>query len=390
MTLTAIILILSLLLVAASVIILILMKKLATCRAGQHVLDIELARCRERLAVIDTESEEHFDRIARKIIFDNTSRLSGENREAIARLIDPVKENLENFRRAYSEAYTSEAEKRAALDSQIRELFDSNQRISMAARRLSDIIKGNTGAQGKLGEIVLENILDAAGLVRGRDYLSQKTIDGDSAVRPDIIVNCPDNRHIIIDSKVSVTDYAKMCDADDATQRRQYGEAHVRSLKRHIEKLRRTNYQDFLGGSTPDFVMMFIPHEGAYLAAMQIAPELWQTAFDSNVIIVSPTHLLSVVRLVAMMWRQDKQNRHALRIAEQGGKMIDKLAAFVDDMSKLRNSLKAAGAAFDAAAIKLEGRGGIRSIGEKMQELGAKASKTMPPRMTTKDDDDQR
>lgn len=382
MTTTIIILILSLLLAAAAVIIFILMKRLDASRAGGHALEVELARCRERLAVIDTESEEHFDRIARKIIIDNSSRLSGENREAIARLIDPMKENLENFRRAYSEAYTTEAEKRAALDSQIKDLLDSNQRISRAAGRLADIIKGNSGAQGKLGEIVLENILDAAGLVRGRDYLSQKTIDSESAARPDIIINCPDNRHIIIDSKVSVTDYSKMCDADDPVQRRQYGEAHIKSLKRHVDKLRRTNYQEFLGGSTPDFVMMFIPHEGAYLAAMQLAPELWQTAFDGNVIIVSPTHLLSVVRLVAMMWRQDKQNRHALRIAEQGGKMIDKLAAFIDDMSKLRNSLKAAGAAFDAAAIKLEGRGGIRSIGEKMQELGAKASKSIPPRMT--------
>ena len=175
MTTTIIILILSLLL--AAVIIFFLMKKLDASRAGGHALEVELARCRERLAVIDTENEEHFDRIARKIIIDNSSRLSGENREAIARLIDPMKENHENFRRAYSEAYTTEAEKRAALDSQIKDLLDSNRRISTAAGRLADIIKGNSGAQGKLGEIVLENILDAAGLVRGRLKLAYAPLE---------------------------------------------------------------------------------------------------------------------------------------------------------------------------------------------------------------------
>lgn len=379
-------LILSLLLAAAFVFILRLTKRLDSSRSEKHALEIELARYRERLSSIDSESEERFDRIARKVILDNSSRLSSENRDAIARLIDPMKENLENFRRAYSEAYTTEAEKRASLDSQIKDLLEMNQKVSSAAGRLADVIKGNSNAQGKLGEIVLENILDTAGLVRGRDYISQKTLDSDSSARPDIVINCPDNRHIVIDSKVSVTDYSRMCESDEPTLRRQYGEAHVKSIKRHIDKLRRTNYQELLGCGSPDFVMMFIPHEGAYLSAMQLSPELWQSAFDANVIIVSPTHLLSVVRLVAMMWRQDKQNRHALTIAEHGGKMLDKLAAFIEDMTRLRNSLKAASAAFDAAAVKLEGRGGIRSLGEKMQSLGAKASKAMPQRLTFCDD----
>lgn len=352
-----------------------------------RLVSLEKVRMEERLAALQQQREngehdrERLTALAADVLRVNSQTLTEQNRMQIAELLAPVKENLDNFRRAYTDSYGKEAEKRAMLEQQLRELFELNRTIGNEARRLGDALKGNSSIQGQWGEMVLENILDRSGLVKGQDYYVQRTVDAaDSKVRPDVVIRCPGDRNIVVDSKVSLSDYIRMLNASDRSAVKGFGEAHVASVKKHIGELRKKNYQDLLSGRNPDFVMMFIPHEGAYLAAMQLDDTLWQTAFDSRVLVVSPTHLVSVVRLVEQMWRQDKQNRNAVEIAEIGSKILDKLANFISDMNKIKNNLDSAQRSYDNAMTRLEGRGGIRSLSENMQAKGIKASRELPPR----------
>lgn len=371
----------------------------ALARRNRHLtaenreLALSKARAEERLAVMqehkadnDAETRERFAAIAADVLQRNSQSLTEQSRLNIAELLGPMKENLEEFRRSYTEAYGKESEKRAMLDQQLRELFNLNRAIGDETRRLGEALKGNTSVQGIWGEIVLENILERSGLLRGQDYFVQKTVDAnESKARPDIVICCPGGRNIVVDSKVSLSDYIRMLNATDRAAAKTYGDAHVASVRKHIAELKRKNYQELLSGSNADFVMMFIPHEGAYLAAMQLDDTLWQTALDSRVIIVSPTHLVSVVKLVEQLWRQDKQNRNAIEIAELGGKMLDKISNFIGDMNKIKSNLDSAQRAFDSAMVRMEGRGGIRCISENMRDKGIKGARDLPPRLTPDD-----
>ena len=353
-------------------------------------LALDNARTDERLNLLSENqareqenARDRFAAMAAEALEYNAKSLNEQNRMQIAELLAPMKENLDSFKKSYTDAYGKESEKRAMLEQQLNELFKLNRSIGEEARRLGDALKGNTSVQGQWGEMVLENILERSGLLRGQDYFVQKTVDAvDSKARPDIVISCPGERNIVVDSKVSMSDYIKMLNAEDRQSVKAYGEAHVASVRKHVAELKRKNYQDLLSGRNADFVMMFIPNEGAYLAAMQLDNTLWQTAFDSRVIIVSPTHLVSVVKLVEMLWRQDKQNRNAIEIAELGTKMLDKLSNFLTDMSKIKSNLESAQKAYDSAMTKLEGRGGMRSIGENMRDKGVKGARDLPPRQT--------
>lgn len=374
------------LLLAISVIaVVILLKRNRKLHDENQRLTIEYARADERLKAFDIQNKQErestqnrFAAMAAEALHNNAKALSEQSRAQIAELLAPMKENLDDFKKSYTDAYGKESEKRAMLEQQLNELFKLNKSVGEEARRLGDALKGNTSVQGQWGEMVLENILERSGLLRGHDYHVQKTVDAaDARLRPDIVISCPGERNIVIDSKVSLSDYIRMLNADDRQTVKSAGEAHVASVKKHVAELKRKNYQDLLSGRNADFVMMFIPHEGAYLAAMQLDNTLWQTAFDSRVIIVSPTHLVSVLKLVEMLWRQEKQNQNAIEIAELGTKMLDKLGNFMGDMSKIKNNLDSAQHAFDAAMSKLDGRGGMRSIGQNMVDKGVKSSKSL-------------
>ena len=359
-------------------------------------LALDKARADERIDVMREQGEkndaamrERFAALAAETLQQNSKSLNEQSRLQIAELIAPMKANLEDFRKSYTDAYGKESEKRAMLEQQLNELFNLNHRIGEETRRLGEALKGNNSVQGQWGEMVLENILERSGLLKGQDYYVQKTVDSaDSKVRPDIVISCPGKRNIVVDSKVSLSDYMRMLNAPDRQSLKAAGEAHVASVRKHVAELKRKNYQDLTTGLNVDFVMMFIPHEGAYLAAMQFDNTLWQTAFDSRVIIVSPTHLVSVIKLVEMLWRQDKQNRNAVEIANLGAKMLDKLSNFIGDLNKIKSSLDSAQRSYEAAMTKLDGRGGIRSIGENIRDKGIKGSRDLPPRQTSGDYDD--
>lgn len=353
-----------------------------------------LASENERIAVAhersEKEAEQRFADIAARTLAGNAESLRLQSSATLAEVLAPMKENLENFRKAFTERYDREAAERFSLSEKVGELARLNYAIGQETRRLTDALKGNSGVQGDWGEIMLDNILEHAGLRRGVDYKVQQSVtDAEGRrLRPDVVISYTGDRKLIIDSKVSIQDYLAMLRADDESMRSRYARAHVASVRKHVSELKNKSYQDIVDGGKVDFVLMFIPHEGAYMAAMSLDESLWQTAYDSRVLIISPTHLLSIVRLVEQMWRRDRQDRNAEEIARQAGLLLDKLRGFTEDMDRMDRSLVAAREAWDAAFSKLtKGPGNLMSRAASLQALGASPRKPIGPRYLAPEDD---
>ncbi len=324
--------------------------------------------------------EERFRAMAAEIFSQNTRQMQQDNEQRLSDALGPIKENFNEFRRAFNESYSREARERYSLQENIRQLIELNDAIGREARDLTNALKGNTRVQGQWGEMILQNILERSGLREGEEYALQtaaNNAEGDR-LRPDAVISFPDGRKLVVDAKTSLKAYMELAETPDPARQKMLARSHVISVKNHIIELRDKNYQAYVGDAKIDFVLMFIPNEGAYLAAMQADPALWQFAYDNRVVIVSPTHLMSVVKLVEQTWMHDRQNRNALEIAREGGMLIDKLCGFVADLEKIQSSLSSAQKAYEAALIKLNGRGGIISRAEKLQALGAKATKKIP------------
>lgn len=331
---------------------------------------------RAKLDLIGSD-DQRFQSIASQVMAQSRADIRTETTAQMHTLLDPLRRELDSFSRTVSDKYSREAAERFALREKIDELRELNNSISSETRRLYNALRGNNREQGKWGELVLQTLLENAGLTEGREFLTQKT-SGD--LRPDVIVNFPGDGCVIIDSKASMSDYLKYCDAETEEQRTIAARGHVASVRRHIDELARKNYQDLIGRERKlEFVMMFMPNEGAYLAAMQFEPSLWEEAYNKRVIIISPTHLLSVLRLVEQMWRHDAQNKNALRIAEEAGKMYDKFVGFVTDLNDVERALTKATETLSCARKKLDtGTGNLTTRAQRLKEMGARATKSLP------------
>ncbi len=343
----------------------------------------DMARQREDFDRINSASEARFKEMAAQALATNSESLRKASVNSMAEVLAPMRENIENFRRTISEQYTEEARERFALGKSLQQLMTLSRAVSDETARLTSALKGNSRVQGEWGEMVLDNILRAAGFRKGFEYTVQASgqTDEGQRLRPDVIINYDGDNHIVIDSKVSIQDYLKMIEADSDASRDAYARAHLASVRKHIGELARKPYRDLAGQNTFDYVLMFVPNEGAFLSAINLDPQLWQTAMDGHVIIISPTHLLAVVKLIEQMWRQDKQNRNALAIAEEAGKMLNKFSAFLEDMARIEKSVGQAGETLREAMRKLStGTGSLVSRAQKIEQLGAKAKKTMPQR----------
>lgn len=328
------------------------------------------------------EQERRFAELATKSLAVNAETLRQQSRNGLLEVLAPVKDDLEAFRKTVLDSYSQEARERFALGERVRELIDLNRTVGAETRRLTEALKGNSRFQGDWGETILANILNTAGLREGYEYHLQAnmTTDEGARLRPDVVVSYTPGRNIIIDSKVSVQDYFAMLNAPDEAARLRAARAHVASVKNHIAELRRKDYRAYAAGETFDYVLMFIPHEGAFMAAMDLDHSLWECALQAGVLIVAPTHLMAVVKLIEQMWRQEKQNRNALAIADEAGRLIDKLQGFTADMQAVERALRSAGSAYASAYSKLaEGNGNLIARARKLQDLGAKARKPLAP-----------
>lgn len=356
------------------------------------VLRSENSRLNERIFYLDQEkdrlakeSELRFKNLANEILQHNTIAFKEQNEARLTELLNPLKENIEQFKKAINDSYSSEARERFSLQQRIKELIELNQSISKEAKDLTLALKGNSKVQGNWGEMILENILEKSGLVKDREFSVQKSTTDDNGRRliADVVVNYPDGRKIIIDSKVSLNAYTELVNSDDPIEQEIFKKKHLSSVRNHILELKNKKYQDYLGNEKAEFVMMFIPNEAAYLCAMQLDNNLWQEAYDSRVLIISPTHLISVLRLIEQLWLHDRQTRNAIEIATESGRMYDKFVSFVEDMNKIGKSIAMSQDAFDKAMNKLsEGKGNLISRAQHLKSIGAKATKNLQANKT--------
>lgn len=372
-----------------------LSERLRHAEADAAVREKQLADERARLT---REAEDRFNNLANKILEENSRKFKEANESRLAEILSPLRDNIDQFKKTVTDTYSTESRERFSLEAKIKELIELNRSIGKEAKDLTEALKGNSKIQGDWGEMILESILEKSGLKKDVQFKVQQTIDDSGnvirdtqgrALRPDVVVYYPDGRCVVIDSKVSLTAYVNWSTAETDDDRRRAGDLHLASVKGHIKELADKNYQDFVGDKKTDFVMMFIPNEAAYMLAMNLDCNLWQEAYDRRVLVISPTHLISALRLVEQLWRQDDMKRNVLEIAAEGGKMYDKFVAFLDNMAQIQKALKSTQDAYDDAMKKLrDGTGNLIKRAEDMRRLGAKASKKMNVKFLPEEDSD--
>jgi len=350
-------------------------------------LDAERAQNGEKIELLKNAEEQlsnRFKTLASEILEDKSKRFTEQNQTNLNQLLEPLKVKITEFQGKVQEVYVQEGKDRSALAEQVKQLMSLNNQLSKDAHNLTSALKGQAKAQGNWGELILERVLEASGLRKGHEYDVQESharADG-SRAQPDVVVHLPEDRHLIIDAKVSLTAYEEHANAETDHQRDGALKRHLDSVRAHIRELSEKNYQQLYGLQSLDFVLMFIPVEPAFMLAISHDSDLWQDAWKKNVLLVSPSTLLFVVRTVAHLWRQEQQSRNAQEIASQGGKLYDKLVGFVEDLENLGTKLKQAQSAYDGAYNKFSGgRGNVIRQAEQLKNLGVKPGKHLPQKL---------
>jgi len=330
-----------------------------------------------------------FENIAAKILKQNTEDFTAKNQKNIGEILNPLKEKIDLFEKKVSDTYEKGLKDQTDLKAELKKLHELNTRISEEASNLTKALKTDTKKQGNWGELILAKVLERSGLVKEQEYFTQysdNNEDGD-LIRPDVVVNLPDKKHIIIDAKVSLLAYEQYVNADDDDSQQKFLKAHVDSIKEHVKSLGDKNYQQARKLDAPDFVLLFMPMESAFSIAIQSEPGLFNYAWDKKIVIVSPTTLLATLKTVESIWKHEKQTQNALEIARQGGNLYDKFVLFLEDLEKIGKQLDATQKTYDDAHKKLSSGSGnlIRRIST-LKELGAKASKSIPSHLLPDDD----
>ena len=367
-----------------------LQKELADARVqNRHLatrIEQEQQAQQEKLALLDEARDalgSRFQNLANQILEEKSRRFSEQNREQLGILLNPLSEKLGGFSQLVQNTYEKEAKERLTLENELKRLQQLNSRLHEDAAALTRALTGSRNkTQGNWGEMILESVLEHSGLQKGREYTVQaasvQTQDDGSTRRlqPDVLVNLPDGKQIVIDSKVSLTDYVRYTQAQNDDEARAHLAAHVQSVRRHIAQLAEKKYSDIDGLKTLDFVFMFIPVEPAYLLALQQDESLFQECFDKRIMPAGPSTLLATLRTVANIWRNEQQNRNALAIAEEGGRLYDKFAGFVETLQSVGKNIEQAQTAYHKALGQLkDGRGNLITRAQKLHKLGVKAGK---------------
>ncbi len=296
-------------------------------------------------------------------------------------LLNPLKEKITAFEKKVEETYDKETRDKISLKEEVKRLYELNNRISNEANNLTKALKGDVKKQGNWGEVILERILERSGLTKGSEYKREVAMQNDEGqhIRPDAIIYLPEDKHVIVDAKVSLNAYERYVTADDRTEKERFAKEHITALKHHVKELAGKHYASSSALNTPDFVLMFVPIESSFAVAVQHDQELFGYAWDNKIIIVSPSTLLATLRTIASIWKQENQNKNVLEIAKKGGELYDKFAGFVADMENIGRQLAGTQKSYDAALNKLKtGKGNLIRKTEQLKELGAKAKKQLP------------
>ncbi len=366
-------------------------KRISELVTDQKNLQERIALKEKEIIQTEEKLREAFRNLANEIFEDKSKKFTEQNRAKLEEILNPLGEKIKEFRQKVEETYDKESKQRFSLEKEIKNLADLNRKISEDAQNLTVALKSDSKKQGNWGELVLERVLESSGLVKGLEYTREFATRSDQGdmYRPDVIVNLPDNKHIIIDSKVSLIAYNDFVSTDSPEEKDKFLKLHILSIKNHVKLLSEKNYQNLEAFDTPDYVLLFIPIESSFSVALQSDPELFNFAWDKNVVIVSPTTLLATLKTVASIWKHEKQTQNAIEIARQGGLLYDKFVSFLNDLEKVGSQLEATKRTYDEAHKKLStGSGNIIGKVEKLREMGAKASKELPKGLLEKADED--
>ena len=359
--------------------------QLSTLQAKYQHLSERLAEQKAELSEMQTTFRDEFRNLANDILEEKSKKFTEQNREKLDQLLKPLGDKIQSFQKQVEEAHKEDIKGRSALGQHLKMLQEVNHKMSEEAKNLTKALKGDTKQQGNWGEMILERILEKSGLTKGREYETQESIrneDGRSQ-QPDVVVYLPDEKRLVIDSKVSLNAYEAYSSAEDMPEQQQAVKKHISSLRNHVRGLSNKDYAKLHGANSPDFILMFIPIESAFGLAMQNEPSLYNDAFDKNIIIVSPTTLLATLATIENVWKQEYQNQNAMEIAKRGGLLYDKFVGFVDNLNEVGQRIDQTQQAYDHAMKQLStGRGNLVGQAEKLREMGASSSKQLPDSLT--------
>ena len=353
----------------------------ATTVTKMEGLKEQLAEEKQAMADLQKRLTTEFENMANRILKERAAELSETSKKDLGAILNPLKDNIAEFKQQVREAYSLEMRDKAGLREQLKLLTEQNARISDEANNLTKALKGDVKQQGNWGEIVLERVLEMSGLHIGREFEREAVSkdDSDANKRPDVIVHLPDNKHVVIDSKVSLVAYDRLVNAPANAAYETALKEQVASLKKHVNELAAKNYPNLPGLNAPDFVLMFVPIEAMFSVAVDADKNLFAYAWEKKIVIVSPTTLLATLRTIASIWQQENQTKNAFEIARLGGVLYDKMVGFIDDFQKIKRSLDAADKAYNDALGKMStGKGNMLNTATRIKELGAKAGKTIP------------
>jgi DNA recombination protein RmuC len=330
-----------------------------------------------------------FENIASRLLEEKSKKFTEQNKTNLDGILNPLKDRIKEFESKVDQTYKAELAERVTLKTEIKNLIDLNKQISLEANNLAVALKGNNKQQGNWGEVILEKILERSGLIKDQEYKTQLSAITEEGRRqqPDVTIFLPDNKHLIIDAKVSLVAYEACVNALNDIDRERYIKDHIISVRSHIKILSDKNYQALGGINTPDFVLLFVPIESSFSIAVQADLELFDFAWSRKIVIVSPSTLLATLRTVSSVWKQERQSRNVMEIANQSGKLYDKFVGFMEDMERIAKNIELTRTAYDSAFGKLKnGNGNLISSVEKIRKLGAKTTKLLPDKFLDTDD----
>lgn len=366
-------------------------EELVRRNAENRNLEEKLDEQKEDLEKLQEKFTKEFENLANKILDTKSEKFTKQNAEKLDVILKPLQEKIEKFEKKVDDTHKESIDRHAMLRQQIIGLKELNEQMSKEATNLTKALKGDSKSQGSWGELVLERVLEKSGLEKDREYFVQssfKTEDGDR-ILPDVVLHLPDNKKMIIDSKVSLTAYERYVNEDDKGQQQTFLKEHIASVKRHIDDLSDKNYQDIYKIESPDFVLLFVPIEPAFAVAVNHDSNLYNWAFEKNIVIVTPTTLLATLRTIDTMWNNEKQQQNALEIATQAGRLYDQFVNLTEDLIKVGNQLKTVQGSYDGTMKKLTGRGNLVKKVETLKKLGIKQKKYINEKLLKRAEDDE-
>ncbi|NNT71796.1 DNA recombination protein RmuC [Flavobacterium sp. IMCC34852] len=347
---------------------------------------------KEEVEKLQEKFTKEFENLANKILEEKTVKFTEQNKENLKNILTPLQDKIQLFEKKVEDTHKESIDYHAALRQQILGLREMNEQMSKETLNLTKALKGDSKMQGNWGELILERVLEKSGLEKGREYEVQQSFvtEEGNRVFPDVVINLPDGKKMVVDSKVTLTAYERYINEEDDEAKTQYLKEHVMALKRHVDQLSEKNYQDLYQMESPDFVLLFIPIESAFALALNEDTTLYNKAFEKNIVIVTPSTLLATLRTIDSMWTNQKQQENALEIARQAGALYDKFEGFVGDLVKIGKKMDEAKVEYQGAMNKLvEGKGNLVTSVEKLKKMGAKAKKALPENILTRAEKDE-